>query len=200
MKNTDLSKKIKELRTRLGLSQGELADIAQLNLRTVQRIENGETEPRGDSLKRLANALNVMPNDLIEWTEKEDNGLLVFLNLSALAFLAFPIMGIIVPLVIYMLKKDQVKNINETGRRLLNFQITWCLLIFLGYILFFCVIFLHLNLPIHINIGVGLGSDGFLIFIPIAYYVFNVLIILWNAYRSYKGKVVIYQPAVRFLR
>ena len=198
MKNTDLSKKIKELRTRLGLSQGELADIAQLNLRTVQRIESGETEPRGDSLKRLANALNVMPNDLIEWTEKEDNGLLVFLNLSALAFIAFPIMGIIVPLVIYMLKKDQVKNINETGRRLLNFQITWCLLIFLGYILFFCVIFLHLNLPIHINIGVGGGE--LTLFLPLFYYAFNVIIILWNAYRSYRGKVVIYQPAVRFLR
>lgn len=200
MKNTDLSRKIKELRTRLGLSQGELADISQLNLRTVQRIENGETEPRGDSLKRLANALNVMPNDLVEWTEKEDNSLLVFLNLSALAFIAFPVMGIIVPLIIYMLKKDQVKNINETGRRLLNFQITWCLVIFLSYILFFCVIFLHLNLPIHINIGLGLGADGFLVFIPMAYYAFNALIILWNAYRSYKGKVVIYQPAVRFLR
>jgi uncharacterized Tic20 family protein len=195
MKNTDLSKKIKELRTRMGLSQGELADISQLNLRTVQRIESGETEPRGDSLKRLANALNVMPNDLIEWTEKEDNGLLIFLNLSTLAFIAFPIMGIIVPLIIYMLKKDQVKGINETGKRILNFQITWCLLIFLGYTLFLSVILLHLNLPIHFNIGV-FGA----LFIPVFYYGFNILIILWNAYRSYRGKVVIYQPAIPFLR
>ena len=200
MKNTDLSKKIKELRTRLGLSQGELADIAQLNLRTVQRIESGETEPRGDSLKRLANALNVMPNDLIEWTEKEDNSLLVFLNLSALAFIAFPVMGIIVPLIIYMLKKDQVKNINETGRRLLNFQITWCLIIFVGYILFFGVIFLHVHIPMPDISVANVGGGELMLFLPIFYYAFNVLIILWNAYRSYRGKVVIYQPAVRFLR
>jgi uncharacterized Tic20 family protein len=195
MKNTDLSKKIKELRTKLGLSQGELADISQLNLRTVQRIENGETEPRGDSLKRLANALNVLPNDLIEWTEKEDRGMLVFLNLSALAFIAFPLMGVIVPLTIYMLKKDQVKNINETGKRLLNFQITWCLLIFLSYILLFCGMFLHLNLPISFNLDV----TGALL-IPLFYYGFNVIIILFNTYRSYVGKPIIYKPAIRFLR
>jgi uncharacterized Tic20 family protein len=193
MKNTDLSKKIKELRTKLGLSQGELADISQLNLRTVQRIENGETEPRGDSLKRLANALNVLPNDLIEWTEKEDRGMLVFLNLSALAFIAFPLMGVIVPLTIYMLKKDQVKNINETGKRLLNFQITWCLLIFLSYILLFCKVFLHIYIDIPINSRVVL-------FVPLIYYSFNFVIIVFNAIRSYLGKQVIYQPAIKFLR
>jgi transcriptional regulator with XRE-family HTH domain len=153
MKNTDLTKKIKELRTKMGLSQGQLAEVSQLNLRTVQRIENGETEPRGDSLKRLANALNVLPNDLIEWTEKEDKGMLIFLNLSALAFIVFPLMGVIVPLTIYMLKKDQVKNINETGKKLLNFQITGCLLIFLAYMLFICVIIFHISLPINFNIS-----------------------------------------------
>ncbi|GAA3957465.1 helix-turn-helix domain-containing protein [Mucilaginibacter dorajii] len=199
MKNTDLTKKIKELRAKMGLSQGELADITQLNLRTVQRIENGETEPHGDSLKRLANALNVLPNDLIEWTEKEDRGLLVFLNLSALAFIAFPLMGVIVPLTIYMLKKDQVKNINETGKRLLNFQITWCLLIFLSYILFFCLLFLHLDIPVHLNIG-AVGAPEVIILGAILYYGVNGFLIIFNAIRSYQGKQVIYQPAIRFLR
>ena len=51
MKNLELSKKIKELRTRKGLSQEELSEEAGLSLRTIQRIENGETEPRSDSLK-----------------------------------------------------------------------------------------------------------------------------------------------------
>ncbi|WP_184549601.1 helix-turn-helix domain-containing protein [Mucilaginibacter sp. FT3.2] len=199
MKNTDLTKKIKELRTKMGLSQGELAELSQLNLRTVQRIESGDTEPRGDSLKRLANALNVMPNDLIEWTEKEDKGILIFLNLSALAFIAFPLMGGIVPLTIYMLKKDQVKNINETGKKLLNFQITWCLLIFLGYILLLCTMFLHFNFPFHFNFG-GLATTDVLICVPLLYYGLNIVTILFNAYRSYAGKAVIYKPAIRFLR
>jgi transcriptional regulator with XRE-family HTH domain len=46
MKNAELAKKIKELRARKGLSQDELATASQLNLRTIQRIESGETEPK----------------------------------------------------------------------------------------------------------------------------------------------------------
>ena len=91
MKNNDLAKKIKELRTRKGFSQDELAETAQINLRTVQRIESGETEPRGDTLQRLAMALNVTSDELIDWAEREDNSFLVLLNLSALSFLFFPL-------------------------------------------------------------------------------------------------------------
>jgi len=201
MKETDLSKKIKELRIRLGLSQDELATTSQLNLRTVQRVENGETEPRGDTLKRLANALNVTPNDLIEWTEQEDRGFLTFLNLSALAFLAFPLLGIIVPLALYMLKKDKIKHIDYTGKRILNFQISWCLLVFLGYIIFIGAAIFHFNIHIpEVSFG-GLGSlELAIIFIPLILYSANILLIVINAFRSYKGRQVIYKPAIPFLR
>ncbi len=37
--------RIKELRSRKGFSQEKLADETGLNIRTIQRIENGETEP-----------------------------------------------------------------------------------------------------------------------------------------------------------
>jgi transcriptional regulator with XRE-family HTH domain len=70
MKNIDLAKKIKELRVRKGFSQDELAETAQINLRTVQRIESGETEPRGDTLQRLAAALNVTSDELIDWENR----------------------------------------------------------------------------------------------------------------------------------
>jgi len=61
MKSTALANKVKELRTSKGLSQEELAVRSQLSLRTVQRIEGNETEPRGDTLKRLSTALSVPP-------------------------------------------------------------------------------------------------------------------------------------------
>jgi uncharacterized Tic20 family protein len=201
MKETDLSRKIKELRIRLGLSQDELATASQLNLRTVQRVENGETEPRGDTLKRLANALNVTPNDLIEWTEQEDRGFLTFLNLSALAFLAFPLLGIIIPLALYMLKKDKIKGIDHAGKKILNFQISWCLLVFLAYILFIGSVIFHLN--IHIP-GISFGGIGSLelaiIFVPLFFYSVNIILIVINAIRSYKGRQVVYKPAIPFLR
>ncbi|WP_139377518.1 helix-turn-helix domain-containing protein [Daejeonella lutea] len=72
MKNTDLAEKIKELRNQAGLSQELLAEKCQLSLRTVQRIENGESAPRGDSLNRLAGVLNVPVTELFDQPEHED--------------------------------------------------------------------------------------------------------------------------------
>lgn len=43
MKNKELAQKIKSLRNRKGFSQEELAEKTGLSLRTIQRIENGET-------------------------------------------------------------------------------------------------------------------------------------------------------------
>ena len=44
MSKQNLAKNIRELRTRKGLSQELLAEKSKVSLRTVQRIENGETE------------------------------------------------------------------------------------------------------------------------------------------------------------
>lgn len=132
MKNTELARRIKDLRNRKGFSQEELSEKSGLSLRTIQRIENGETEPRGDSLKRLSAVFDVNPDELIDWTVQEDKGLLTSLNLSSLSFMFFPVLGIIVPLIIWISKKDKVREINKTTREILNFQITWNIVFFIG--------------------------------------------------------------------
>lgn len=72
MENQNLAQGVKELRKREALSQDELARKAGLSLRTVQRVENGETIPTAETLKRLASVLGVAPNELIEFeSEKE---------------------------------------------------------------------------------------------------------------------------------
>jgi uncharacterized Tic20 family protein len=200
MRNTGLSIKIKALRIRNGLSQEQLASIAQINLRTVQRIEAGESEPRGDTFKRLASALNVTLDELINWVEKEDKGYLMVLNLSALSYLAFPLFGIIVPMAIWMLKKDKIKHLAETGRRLINFQITWCLIIFISYIILMSGPLFGFSIVLNFsffNLG---GVEFLLISFIVIYYVLNVTYIVLNSIRSYYGKKVFYQPAVPFLR
>jgi transcriptional regulator with XRE-family HTH domain len=200
MKNKELAQKIKELRTRKGLSQEKLAETAQINLRTIQRIEGGETEPRGDTLKRIANALNVTPDELIDWTEQEDKGLLVFLNLSALSFIAFPLLGVIVPLAIWILKKDKITNTNEIGRRLLNFQISWCLILFASYAIFLFSMILHLRIPFPDVSIMNLGGVELLILMVPVFYLVNIIFIVVNSIRSYNGKRVFYRPAFRFLK
>ncbi|GAH18231.1 unnamed protein product, partial [marine sediment metagenome] len=130
MNKNHLAMRLKELRNQKGMSQEVLADISGLSLRTIQRIENGETNPTGESLKRLSNALNVNPDELIDWAIKDDKRYLTFLNLSALTFLFFPILGILLPFILWSSKKGKIKNINKLGKDLINFEITWTLILF----------------------------------------------------------------------
>ena len=76
MKNEGLAKRIKALRNRRGFSQEELSEKSGLSLRTIQRVENNETASLGNSLKKISNALDVNPEELIDWTIKEDRGYL----------------------------------------------------------------------------------------------------------------------------
>ncbi len=60
-----IAKKISEIRKLKGLTQEELADQSQVNLRTIQRIENNESEPRGKTLKLISEALQINLQELI---------------------------------------------------------------------------------------------------------------------------------------
>ena len=191
MSKTELSKRVKELRNRKGLSQEQLAENSGLSLRTIQRIENGETEPRGETLKRLMNALDAAPDDLMDWSIAEDKGFLTAVNLSALGFFVFPLLGILIPLIMWISKKDKLKDINKTGKEILNFQITWNLLVFLTYIFFMGWMFLMHSL-FH-NPLMLVGIIGFL-------YMYNFVLIIINTVRIYNGNEIKYFPKIRFLR
>ncbi len=54
-----IGEKIRGVRIKRGLSQESLAEAAKINLRTIQRIENNETTPRGKTLRLIFNALEI---------------------------------------------------------------------------------------------------------------------------------------------
>ena len=56
---------LRAFRKKKGFSQEELADRAKITLRTFIRWENGETQPRIDEIRRLAQALNVTEQELL---------------------------------------------------------------------------------------------------------------------------------------
>jgi transcriptional regulator with XRE-family HTH domain len=58
MKQPELGKKISELRKAKGLTQEELVEKCNLNVRTIQRIESGEVTPRSYTIKALFEALD----------------------------------------------------------------------------------------------------------------------------------------------
>jgi transcriptional regulator with XRE-family HTH domain len=65
MESKILTKRLKELRALRGMSQEYLADESRVGLRTIQRIENNESGPTGETLKRIAIALDVELSELI---------------------------------------------------------------------------------------------------------------------------------------
>ena len=64
METKNLATTLKELRTRSGMSQEYLAEESRVSLRTIQRIENNESQPTGETIKRVASALGVTLDEL----------------------------------------------------------------------------------------------------------------------------------------
>ncbi|MBJ6368318.1 helix-turn-helix domain-containing protein [Snuella sedimenti] len=199
MDHLNLAQRVKELRTGKGFSQEVLAEISGLSLRTIQRIENNETVPRGDTLKRLAVALNTSPDDIVDWQVQEDQSYLTLMSASALGFLFFPLLGIIIPLTLWILKKDKLKGVNELGKSILNFQISWVLLLFLYYIFIISGMLGLGNIFTKILPNWRFGILTF--FIPlICLYLYNIMVTIINTIRIHKHKSFKYVPALRILR
>jgi len=192
MNNLNLALRIKELRNRKGFSQEMLAEESVLSLRTIQRIENDETVPRGDTLKRLAVALGTSPDEIIDWKIQEDQNYLRLMSLSALWFLVFPLLGIIIPLTMWIQKKDKLKNVNELGVSMLNFQITWTILFFI-IILFLSIV---ISGPVEWNF-----LSLLVLFSPlILLYIYNFIVIVSNTINISKNKPFRFKPSFPLIR
>lgn len=63
---TNLVRKVKQLREKLGLSQEKLARLADVSNNTIINIEVGKQDnPTIDTLKKVSKALNVSVEELI---------------------------------------------------------------------------------------------------------------------------------------
>lgn len=118
----DIGKLVKSLRLRKGLTQEELADKTDISVRTIQRIENGEVDPRAYTLQAIASALDV-EYDIFSQTldavpVAQDPKWIALLHLSGLFVLILP------PLIIWIWKKDSIEGLNEHGRDVINFQLS----------------------------------------------------------------------------
>jgi transcriptional regulator with XRE-family HTH domain len=93
----ETGKLIRELRIKKGLTQEELAEKTEVSARTIQRIENGEVDPRAYTLQMIAKALEVdytifvcnETGDEAESERDKNSSTLVVLHLSAIVPLVF---------------------------------------------------------------------------------------------------------------
>lgn len=61
---------LREWRRRRLLSQRDLAKKARVGLSTVVRVEKGDYRPTMRTLRRLAKALDVEPDQLVDWEDE----------------------------------------------------------------------------------------------------------------------------------
>ncbi len=66
-----LSQRIIIARQQKGYTQEELATLAGLSIRTIQRIESGENVPRGFTLKAIAAALNLPAEQFLAYYKEQ---------------------------------------------------------------------------------------------------------------------------------
>lgn len=65
-KERKVAKRLLELRLERGITQGNLAEKAGVERKTVNRIENAHFSPNLNTFIRLCKALKVKPSDVLE--------------------------------------------------------------------------------------------------------------------------------------
>lgn len=121
----ETGKQIKELRIKKGMTQEDLADKTELSARTIQRIENGEVDPRAYTLQMIAKALDVdfslfvvhESGESQEIQKANNNNWFSLLHLSGLLPLIFP------TIIIWNKKKDKTEDMAHHFRAAISFQL-----------------------------------------------------------------------------
>jgi transcriptional regulator with XRE-family HTH domain len=135
----ETGKLIKEMRIKKGMTQEELAERTEVSARTIQRIENGEVDPRAYTLQMIAKALevdfSVFTEDTPDFeTDAEVNSKrtwLALIHLSGLLPLFLP------SFYIWNRKKADIKEMTEHYHAVLAFQSTILFMCLLGFWIFY---------------------------------------------------------------
>lgn len=166
--------KLQSLREKLNLTQEELAQKSSISVRTIQRIEAGQS-PKGYTLRALAQALNVDESEFSAYdmpAESENLTWIKIINLSSLPFSILPPLNVLVPIAIMLLKKQH----SYKARQLISIQIVSTLIA----VLLMLVIFI-------LNDWLGVKSNVKLL-VPLCWILMNIIVILRNAIGLNKGE------------
>lgn len=144
----ELYQKILAARKLKGFTQDQLADLSNVTVRTIQRIESGESTPRAYTLKAIATALDINFEELVA-NEKSNNSLsnspktstipnyedsIHFLKvfcLSCFSYLIIPFIHFLVPT--HLLKKSNEQNpiVIAFAKKMIRIQLYWNIILWL---------------------------------------------------------------------
>jgi len=110
---------------------------------------------------------------------KKDNQLLVITHLSQLLDFVTGVGGFIVPLILWLTKKDEIEGMDEHGKQILNFKIS---------------MFIYMIASVFLLI-IGIGLVGLIVF-GILSFIFPII----NAINVSNGKKPNYPLSIEFIK
>lgn len=176
-----------------GLTQKDLSDKTNVTVRTIQRIEKGETEPHLQTVKLLAAALEIEIDELIPLQDpKRENiqkkWLLMFHSTPFIGFV-LPFFNVFIPLFLWIHKREDNEVYYDHGRKVINFQIS--LIIYILLIIIPPFIFGRI-FPFY-------GSGQLFFLLLIGAFLFAVIVMIFNIYSALKSNKCYYPLAIPFI-
>ncbi|RWU04318.1 helix-turn-helix domain-containing protein [Pedobacter chitinilyticus] len=177
-------------RRKRGLSQEQLSALSGVSARTIQRIEKGTVEAHLATLKLLADCLDVDTELLLEegptaaptqTAPQKSPTLTPLFHASALVGMFFPILNIIIPGVLWFLKKDESPEYDRQGKQVINFQLTMSFAFVPA--IFLLVFYFPVGFPLAILV-----------------YFYTMVMCLINLFKSINQKAIYYPLAYPFLK
>ncbi len=139
-------KKIAAARKLKGLTQEELADLSQITVRTIQRIEAGANTPQSFTLKAIAKALDIEYESLIN-PEPETSTVtpvtddlrhfMILFNFSCFTYIIIPWLHSLVPMRILKKRMNIPAHAIQYGRTIIRRQVYWVITLHLALLAVF---------------------------------------------------------------
>ena len=121
-----------------GYTQQELSEKTQVTVRTIQRIEKGEVNPHLQTVKLLAGALDIEVDDLLHLEDPKMENIqrkwLLLLHSSPFLGFVVPLSNILLPLFLWIHKREDNPVYDDHGRKIINFQISMSILYVLALV------------------------------------------------------------------
>ncbi len=141
MKQRTLKENLVYQRKLKGYTQEELSHQTGVTARTIQRIEKGEVQPHLQTVKLLAEGLEIDVNDLLVLDNPNEETVrrkwMMLIHGSPFFGLLIPFANVLIPIFIWVSKSEDNKVYDEHGRAVINFHCTLNLMLIVSLLMFF---------------------------------------------------------------
>lgn len=125
--------KLKKQRLLKGFTQESLAEVSNMSIRTIQRIEKGNSYGSPYTLQSLTRALGIdnaalLSDDYSLEELADDNRGVKLLNLSSISMLIIPFGNLLIPVILYLFGVSKGQGVKVIRDKIFSFQIIYSLI------------------------------------------------------------------------